>query len=255
MPEADRRAGRVAVVTGSGRGIGRATAARLAAEGALVVVNDIDDSAATQAAEAIRATGGQAVALVADVSSETQVDELFSRVRADHGGTDILVNNAGGASPGASWTTVQQSSLDDWNSFLALNLTAPFLCSRAAVGTMIDQGWGRIVFVSSISATNGQRAGSGYAAGKAGLTGLMASLAKEVAPHGVRVNGVLIGNAPHPTRTPERQSQLDHWVHLNRAGAYEEFAAAISFLCSQDASYLSGAMMTVDGGFSRFNQL
>jgi NAD(P)-dependent dehydrogenase (short-subunit alcohol dehydrogenase family) len=111
------------------------------------------------------------------------------------------------------------------------------------------------VAVSSISATNGQRAGAGYAAGKAGLTGLVGSLAKELAPDGVGVNGVILGNAPHPSRTPERQAQLDGWVHVGRVGRYEEFAAAIAFLCSDDASYLSGAMVPVDGGFHRSTAL
>ena len=250
-----RMAGRVALVTGSGRGIGRATATRLASEGALAIVNDIDPAAADEAVDAIVAAGGRALAAPADVTSERQVNDLFSRIRTDHGPVDILVNNTGGAMPGTSWATVKDSALADWNGFLALNLTAPFLCSRAAIASMVEGGWGRIVFVSSIAATNGQRGGAGYAAAKAGLTGLMASLAKEIGRHGVGVNGVMLGNAPHPTRTPQRQAVLNEWVHLDRVGAYEEFAAAISFLCSEDASYLSGTMMAVDGGFGRFNQL
>jgi NAD(P)-dependent dehydrogenase (short-subunit alcohol dehydrogenase family) len=120
---------------------------------------------------------------------------------------------------------------------------------------MLQREWGRIVFVSSISATNGQRGGAAYAAAKAGLHALAASIAKEYGARGVRSNGIIVGNAPHPTRTPERQAVLDEWVHLGRVGGYDEFAAAIAFLCSDDASYLSGSMVPVDGGFHRFNQL
>ena len=247
--------GQVAVVTGSARGIGRATATRLAAEGATVVINDIDDGAIAETVAAIAGLGGAATPGHADVTSEVQVGALIDDVVRTHGRIDILVNNAGGAKPGTHWTSVQETTVADWQAFLAMNLTSAFLCSRAVMPTMIRQRYGRVVCVSSISAEHGQRAGAGYAAGKAGLTGLVASLAKEAAPHGVAVNGVTIGNAPHPTRTVERQALLDEWVHLGRVGRHEEFAAAIAFLCSADASYLSGAFLAVDGGFSRFNQL
>jgi NAD(P)-dependent dehydrogenase (short-subunit alcohol dehydrogenase family) len=247
-----RFAGQVALVTGAGRGIGQATAARLVSEGATVVVNDVDPSAAEAAASAL---GPDAVAGPADVTSESAVDALVAQVLAAHGRLDILVANAGGARPGSGWHTVADTPLAEWQDFLALNLTATFLCARAVIPAMVAQGSGRIVAVSSISGAYGQRAGAGYAAGKAGLTGLVASLAKELAPHGVGVNGVVLGNAPHPTRTPERQALLDGWVHLGRVGRYDEFAAAIAFLCSDDASYLSGTMVPVDGGFHRFTLL
>jgi NAD(P)-dependent dehydrogenase (short-subunit alcohol dehydrogenase family) len=247
--------GKVALVTGAGRGIGLATSRRLAGEGATVVINDVDEAAIADAVESMRGDSGRAVAGHADVTDEQQVDALVRRVVAEHGGLDILVNNAGGAMPGASWAAVADQSLADWRSFVALNLDAAFLCSRAAIPSMVQRGWGRIVFVSSISATNGQRGGAAYASAKAGLHALAASIAKEYGERGVRSNGVIIGNAPHPTRTPDRQAVLDQWVHLGRVGAYEEFAAAIAFLCSDDASYLSGSMVPVDGGFHRFNQL
>jgi NAD(P)-dependent dehydrogenase (short-subunit alcohol dehydrogenase family) len=244
--------GRVAIVTASGRGIGRAVAARLASEGATVVINDVNSSAID---ETVASIGPSAVPALGDITSETFINDMVARVVRDHGKVDILVNNAGGALPGASWATVADTTLADWESFLRFNLTASFLCSRAVLPSMTAQGWGRIVCVSSISATHGQRAGAGYASAKAGLHGFVASLGKEVAARGIAVNGIIIGNAPHPTRTPERQALLDQWVHTGRVGRHDEFAAAIAFLCSDDASYLSGSMLPVDGGFHRFNQL
>ncbi len=157
--------------------------------------------------------------------------------------------------PGSAWSTVEQCSLADWNSFLALNLTGAFLLSRAVLPSMLARGRGHIVSVSSISGVYGQVAGSAYAAAKAGLTGLTASLAKEVATRGINVNGIVVGNAPFPGRDPARQDLLDSWVHVRRVGRHAEFAAAIAFLCSEDASYLSGVMMPVDGGFHRFTML
>jgi NAD(P)-dependent dehydrogenase (short-subunit alcohol dehydrogenase family) len=247
--------GRVAIVTGAGRGIGRATAHRLASEGATVVVNDVDGAAIDDAVSSMAALPGQAVDGRADITDEDQAIQLVRRTIVDHGGVDILVNNAGGAMPGTAWAPVTDQTLADWRAFMALNLDAPFVFAREVLPSMRERGWGRIVCVSSISATNGQRNGAAYAAAKAGLHALVASIAKENATQGVRANGIIVGNAPHPTRTPERQALLDEWVHVARVGAYEEFAAAIAFLCSEDASYLSGAMVPVDGGFSRFNQL
>ncbi|MCB0997570.1 MAG: SDR family oxidoreductase [Acidimicrobiales bacterium] len=228
------------------------------AEGATVVINDVDpESVSTTVVElaADPSLSGRAVAGPADITDDAAVRRLLDAVGAEHGPVDILVNNAGGAMPGSRWAPVVDTSLQEWNDFLLLNLTSAFLCSRAVLPTMMAAGWGRIVCVNSISAENGQRAGAGYAAGKAGLVGLVASLAKEAGASGVAVNGVTIGNAPHPTRTPDRQALLDGWVHLGRVGRYDEFAAAIAFLCSDDASYLSGSFLAVDGGFHRFNQL
>ena len=247
--------GKVAIITGAAGGIGGATAARLASEGATVVVNDVDDDRIAARIDSLQGLSGTAVAGRADVTSENEVNDLVARVVAEHGGVDILVNNAGGGLPGMAWRTVAESTLDEWNSFLALNLTGPFLCSRAVLPSMIARGRGHIVSVSSISATNGQLSGSGYSSAKAGLHGLTASLAKEVAGKGINVNGIIVGNAPFPNRDPARQEQLDTWVHIGRVGAHTEFAATIAFLCSEDSAYISGAMIPVDGGFHRFNLL
>jgi acetoacetyl-CoA reductase len=247
--------GKVAIVTGAAGGIGSATARRLASEGATVVVNDVDDARIAAAIDTLAGLPGRGVAGRADITAEDEVADLVARIVRDEGGVDILVNNAGGMLPGAAWATVEQSTLADWNSFLALNLTAAFVMSRAVLPSMLARGRGHIVSVSSISGVNGQVAGAGYAAAKAGLTGLTASLAKEVAARGVNVNGIVVGNAPFPGRDPARQDLLDSWVHVGRVGRHDEFAAAIAFLCSEDASYLSGAMIPVDGGFHRFNLL
>ena len=246
---------KVAIITGGAGGVGRATAARFASEGATVVINDVDDSRIADAIAALEGLPGRGVAGKADVTSEQQVNDLVERVVREHGGVDILINNAGGMLPGSQWSTVADCSLADWNSFLALNLTGPFLISRAVLPSMVARGRGHIVSVSSISAVNGQIAGSAYAAGKAGLHAFTASLAKEVAAKGINVNGIIIGNAPFPNRDPARQALLDSWVHVGRVGRHAEFAAVIAFLCSEDASYLSGTMVPVDGGFHRFNLL
>jgi NAD(P)-dependent dehydrogenase (short-subunit alcohol dehydrogenase family) len=244
----DRFAGRVALVTGAARGIGRATATRLHAEGATVVVNDVNEAGV---AEVVGALGERAVPGVADITSESAVAALVARV----GPVDILVNNAGGGLPGAAWASALDATLADWEGFLALNLTSAFLCSRAVLPGMLDKGRGHIVSVGSISGTYGQRSGVGYAAGKAGLEALVASIAKDFAPRGISSNGIVVGNAPFPTRPAERQAELDSYVHLGRVGRHDEFAAAIAFLCSEESSYLSGAMVPVDGGFHRSNLL
>jgi NAD(P)-dependent dehydrogenase (short-subunit alcohol dehydrogenase family) len=245
---AERFAGKVALVTGAARGIGRATVTRLHAEGATVVVNDVNGPGIDEVVDAL---GERAVAGWADITDEAAVAALVERV----GPVDILVNNAGGALPGAAWATVADSTLEDWNGFLALNLTSAFLCSRAVLPGMLAKGRGHIVSVGSISGTYGQRSGVGYAAGKAGLEALVASIAKDFAHRGISSNGIVVGNAPFPTRPAERQAELDSYVHLGRVGRHDEFAAAIAFLCSEESSYLSGAMVPVDGGFHRSNLL
>lgn len=247
--------GKLALVTGAGRGIGRATALRLASEGATVVVNDVDSDRVAATAAAIRDGGGEAVAGAADITSPDAVAALVARVVAVYDAVDILVNNAGGALPGAQWSAVADTTIADWEGFLRLNLTAPFLCARAVLPGMLAKGRGHLVGVGSISGTNGQVNGGGYAAAKAGLSALVASIAKEYGQQGISSNGIIVGNAPFPGRPPQRQEHLDRAVHLGRVGEYEEFAAAIAFLCSEDSAYLSGAMVPVDGGFHRSNLL
>lgn len=226
---------KTAIVTGAAGGIGSAVVRRLERDGATVVGVDIVDGI--------------------DVTNESHVDDLVARVVRDHGGVDILVNNAGGAPAGATWAPVAETPLADWNAFLALNLTGAFLCSRAVLPSMHSRGRGHIVCVGSISGTYGQRGGAGYAAAKAAIGALVASIAKENAHVGVSCNGIVPGNAPFPTRPAERQRELDALTHLGRVGTHDEFAAAIAFLCSEESSYLSGAMLPVDGGFHRFNVL
>jgi NAD(P)-dependent dehydrogenase (short-subunit alcohol dehydrogenase family) len=255
MSDAGRAAGRVALITGAGAGIGRATALRLAADGAAVVVNDVRGDLADETAQRVRATGSRALAVPADVTRPHEVEGLVERASAEFGAVDILVNNVGGAPAGVEWRELRETSVADFYAFVVLNLGTAFICTRAVIEGMIERGFGKVVCVNSISAVFGQRAGVGYASAKAGLSGFVGSLAKEVAPHGINVNAVLIGNAPHPSRTPERQALLDQWSHFDRPGRYEEFAATISFLASDDASYLSGSTVVVDGGTLRFGLL
>jgi NAD(P)-dependent dehydrogenase (short-subunit alcohol dehydrogenase family) len=247
-----RMAGRTALVTGAGAGIGRATALRFAADGAAVVVNDVREELAADTVARVIEAGGRARLAPGDVTSPEDVDAMVADAVAELGILDILVNNVGGGPAGVRWQELRDTSVEDFYAFVALNLGSAFICSRAVIGYMIEQGYGKIVCVNSISAVFGQRAGVGYASAKAGLSGFVGSLAKETARHGVNVNAVLIGNAPHPSRTPEREALLNQWNHFGRHGRHEEFAATIAFLASDEASYLSGSTVVVDGGTLRF---
>lgn len=255
MTSGGRFSERVALVTGAGAGIGRATAMRLATEGAAVAVNDLREDLADETVAQVVAAGGRALAVPADVSRPHEVAALVERVRAELGGVDILVNNVGGAPAGVEWRELRATSVADFYAFMVLNLGTAFICTRAVIEGMIERGFGKIICVNSISAVLGQRAGVGYASAKAGLSGFVGSLAKEVASRGVNVNAVLIGNAPHPSRSSERQALLDQWSHFDRPGRYEEFASTIVFLASDDASYMSGSTVVVDGGTLRFGLL
>lgn len=247
--------GRVAVVTGAGQGLGAAAARRLAAEGAAVGVTDINGANATEVAADINRNGGRAVAADADVTDAGSVEAMLGVVRGDLGPVDILINNAGGAPPGAWFAPLTETPLEDIDGFLRLNLTSMFICSKAVLDAMIERGWGRIVCVSSIAAPLGQINGTAYASAKAGVEAFVRSLSKEVGRHGVNVNAVRYGNAPHPSRTDQRQVQIDEWSHLGRVGRPDEFAAAAVYLASDDASYVSGTTLTVDGGLIHFATL
>jgi 3-oxoacyl-[acyl-carrier protein] reductase len=252
-PRTGRFAGRVAIVTGAAQGIGAATARRLAQEGATVAVLDRNADGADATAEAIVATGGRAFGRACDVSSADSVEACVAEVAAAQGRVDVLVNNAGITRDNLLF----KMSDEEWTTVLQVNLTSVFLACRAVQRHMVPAKYGRIVNLSSRSAL-GNRGQANYAAAKAGIQGLTATLAIELGPFNVTVNAVAPGYVATPmtAATAERvgMSAEDHQrevasrTPLQRVGQPEEIAAVIAFLASDDASYVSGQTLYVNGG-------
>lgn len=243
-------AGRIAVVTGSSRGIGRATALRLASMGADVAINYRSDEAGARETEAaVKALGVRAIIVQADVSQEADVTRMFQQIDAELGPTAILVNNAGFTRD----KLILQMKVEDFDSILATNLRSAFLCTRAAIRTMLRARWGRIVNVSSISGLLGQVGQANYAASKAGLIALTKSTARELGSRNITANAVAPGFIP--TELTSTVSEDFHKYYLDqtplkRFGTAEEVAATIGFLCSPEAGYITGQTIAVDGGIS-----
>lgn len=240
---------KIAVVTGGGQGIGREIALGLARRGATVIIADWNLETAEAVSNEIRASGGSALAVEVDISDAAQVEAMVQRVLDAYGRIDILINNAaiGHAKP------FLEISLEEWDRVLAINLTGQFLCAQAVARAMVERGGGRIVNVASIS---GQRGGTGraaYGAAKAGVILLTRVMAVELAARGIAVNAI----SPGPTETDQvRQCHDD----ATRAAYYErlpirryadpaEIAKAALFLASDEASFVSGHILNVDGGF------
>jgi 3-oxoacyl-[acyl-carrier protein] reductase len=242
--------GRVALVTGSSRGIGEAIALRLAQEGAKVAVNyHTGEEAAARVVEAIAASGGDAVSIGADVSREDQVNTLVKRVLEHWQKLDILVNNAGITRD----RLLLRMSSQDWDEVLNVNLRGAYMCTRAALPHMVRRRHGRIVNVSSVVGLSGNPGQANYAASKAGLIGLTKAVAREVASRNITVNAVapgyivtdMVQNLPEEVQ----KSVLEH-IPLARFGAPEDVAAAVAFLCSEGAGYITGQVIGIDGGLA-----
>lgn len=239
---------KVALVTGAARGIGLATAKRFLADGWRVALLDIEGEQQASAAAALN-NPDAALAITCDVSDMAAVGAAMAAVMARFGRLDALVNNAGVA----VFAPALETSEADWNRIMAVNLTGPFLCAKAAVPLMREQGGGAIVNITSISAVRASTLRSAYGTSKAGLAHLTKQLAVELASLNIRVNAV----APGPVdtamakqvHTKEIRADYHDAIPLNRYGLEEELAEAIYFLCSERSSYITGQILAVDGGF------
>ena len=243
-------AGKCAVVTGGGRGIGRAVCLALAAQGADVVVNYAGSAeAAGETAKACRALGVRAIAVQADVADEAQAAALVETAVREMGGVDILVNNAGITRDGL----LLRMSEDDFTRVLDTNLKGAFHCMKAACRGMMRRRAGRIVNISSVVGVRGNAGQANYAASKAGLIGLSKSAAKELASRGVTVNCIAPGfiDTAMTAALPEAvKEKLLAEIPMGRFGAAEDVAAAAAFLASDAAAYITGQVLCVDGGMA-----
>ncbi len=240
--------GRVAIVTGGSRGIGRAVAVELAQRGALVVVNYHSNAAAAEeVASTIQSAGGQALALRADVSDFSQAEDLIKRVIDQYGQLDILVNNAGTTRD----MVIMMMPEADWDAVITTNLKSAYNCSKAAVKAMIRKRYGRIINMSSVAGIAGNAGQTNYSASKAGLIGFTKALAREVAARNITVNAVAPGFIPTDLTesVPEeiKAASLET-IPLKRWGTPQEVAYAVAFLASDEAAYITGHVLSVDGG-------
>ena len=240
--------GCVAIVTGGGSGIGRAVCLELASRGARIAAVDISAGAAQEVVDQVRALGAEALAIGADVSSHADVAAAVGQVLDRWQRIDILVNSAGILQMG----TIEEIDEKDWDQVLDVNLKGAFLFCKAVVPIMRRQGSGAIVNVSSVSGrTKALYAGPNYVASKAGLIGLTMSLANQLAADGIRVNCVAPGTIETPMNarlSPEERQRLVERCPMGRLGRPEEVAAAIAFLASPAASYITGETLNINGG-------
>jgi len=239
--------GRVALVTGASQGIGRACALRLAQKGASVALAARNVEKLQQVESEIISAGGQAASFALDVAQEEEIKSAFKAALERFGKIDILVNNAGITRD----QLMMRMKRADWDAVLDTNLTGPYLCIQAAIGSMLKQRWGRIINITSVVGQMGQTGQANYVSSKAGLIGLTMSVAREVASRNITVNAVAPGWIETPMTevlNPELRVGMIKAVPLGRAGTDQEVAHAVCFLASPDAGYITGHILNVNGG-------
>jgi 3-oxoacyl-[acyl-carrier protein] reductase len=239
--------GRVALVTGASQGIGRACALKLAASGASVAVAARNQEKLSELVQQITASGGKASAFPLDVADEDQVKTTFKTVLAQLGKIDILVNNAGITRD----QLVMRMKRADWDAVLNTNLTSAYVCIQQAIGSMLKQRWGRIINITSIFGQMGQAGQANYAASKAGLIGLTMAIAREVGSRNITCNAVAPGFIETAMTSgfseDFKQNALKN-IPVGRIGTPEDVAGAVAFLASDEASYITGHVLSVNGG-------
>jgi NAD(P)-dependent dehydrogenase (short-subunit alcohol dehydrogenase family) len=256
MTGSETLAGKVAVVTGAGSGLGAAAAIAFARSGASVMVNDIAPDGLEQTAAAVEAAGGRVAKHVGDVSVRADVEEMVARAVEELGGLDLMHANAAIS----IYRDLVEQPEDELDAILAVNLKGPLLCAQAAIPAMVQRGGGSIIFVSSVQGQQGLRGCVAYAGAKAALIAAARTLSVEVGGDAIRVNALLPGTIDTPMLRrdlgPMNREDRDAFIErlgaassLNRIGRPDEVAAAAVFLASEAASYVSGSAITVDGGF------
>ena len=242
--------GKVAIITGAGRGIGKAIAERLASEGADVVICDVDKEAAERTAEEIRSKYSvKAIAISADVANEGDVNSMVEETIKNFGRVDFLINNAGITRD----SLLLRMSEEEWDKVIAVDLKSVFLCTRAVIRHMMRQKFGRIVNISSVIGLRGNVGQANYASAKAGIIGLTKSAARELAGRNITVNAVAPGyiQTEMTEKLPQEvKEEMLKQVPLGRPGLPEDVAGVVAFLCSEDASYITGEIIRVDGGMA-----
>ena len=238
---------KVALVTGSGRGIGRAIAIELAKEGAAIIVNDMDADSAKQTAEMIHSTGGQTLVSIVNIVERSEVEAMFDAIKNEFGRLDILVKNAGITRD----NLLVKMSEEQWDQVIAVNLKGVFNCTQFAVKMMSEQNSGKIVNLSSASGQMGNIGQVNYAASKAGIIGITKTLAKECARFNINVNAVAPGFiiTPMTADVPDKvKNTIKSSIPLSRFGQAEDIAKTVKFLVTEDSAYITGQIIACNGG-------